>query len=583
MSTFSTVFNTIDEIWQNSAGGIAIVSGIFSFIVLMVLVYTFATEQAGLPEQERIYSSALADAQARLIQEPTNAELKQEIRRLDLALRQDFFERRAVNERGKWMLVIGMVLFLLSLKKTCALQRSRAKRRKKEKDPNREVVRLGLARKAVTVSGLSLTGAFVALAMTPGVTLPVADESEAMPAMAAFPTNEEIEANWTQFRGPYSMGNAYSDEFPTTWNSETGEGILWQTEISLPGACSPIIWENKILLSGATENEKAIFCVDIDTGEMLWRGDIGPVPGPPPDPELDVYSGTGWAAPTMATDGRRAFAIFADGILVAFDLDGNRVWAKNLGAPDSIYAFATSLICYEDKVILQFDQGMPEDGISFLYAFDSATGNAVWQTPRPVGNSWTSPITIETDDGTQIITSSEPWVIGYDPDSGEELWRADLMGVDVAPSPVYAGGMVLVIKPNERMYAIRPDGRGDVTETHVEWDVSCFAPDITSPVATDELVFLQTTMGYIVCHDIATGEELWDHDHDNSFQPSPILAGEWVYSQSEVGEMYRVKATREFETAEQLGFIDEYIRATPAFLNGRIYIRGEENLYCIGS
>lgn len=574
----------ISSIWQSSAPGLAIVSGVYSLIVIALLFGGYLSEQSGLPEKERIYSTQLAAAMSQLIENPTNQELKQEIRRYDLAMRQGFFEQRAFVERGKWLLLVGVVVFLISLKKTMAMRRFKAKRRQKNKDPEREAIRLFQARKAIGVTGLVMSGAVLALALTPTIELPAPEEQVAAePAGPDYASDEELKQNWPMFRGPYGQGTAYVETVPQSWDGESGEGILWKAEVPLPGANSPIVWGDRVFLAGADEESKALFCFHATTGELLWRGDIGMAPGADPSEELRIYEGTGWAAPTMATDGRRIYVIVADGTLAAFDMNGERVWAKSMGTPDSVYSFATSLLCYQDRLILQFDQGYPEDGISTLFAFDGATGQTVWQTPRPVGSAWTSPILIEHEGQSQIITCSEPLVIGYDADSGEELWSAELMGYDLAPSPAYTAGRVIVVKPNEKLFAIDPSARGDITESGVYWGVNSFAPDVASPAAKDGLIFLQTTMGIMVCHDAETGDELWDHDFDDSFQPSPIAIGDWIYTFSETGQMYRVKAGRELETPEKLGFIDDWFRATPAFVEGRIYLRGDGTLYCVGS
>ena len=216
-----------------------------------------------------------------------------------------------------------------------------------------------------------------------------------------------------------------------------------------------------------------------------------------------------------------------------------------------------------------------------LYALEAKTGAIAWRTARPVANTWTSPILIDTGEEEQIITCSEPWAIAYDPGTGQELWRADVLGPDLAPSAVYAQGMVFVIKPNEALTALRTDGRGDVTDTHVAWMLDFPAPDICSPVTNGELIFLLSTPGTLTCCDAQSGDVCWEHEFEDSFQASPSLAGGWVYLLSEEGNTYRVKADRKFEESGT-SRLDEWITASPAFVDGRMFIRGDLNLYCIG-
>lgn len=579
-------FQFFDDLWDASAKNIAFASGVYCLIIAAFLAFNYAAEQSGLPEKERIYSQQLVEKKTLLAQDVTNEKLKSEIRELDLALRQQYFERKAFSDRGKYLLLVGVIILLLAVKKTVALQKKLPKRKTKNKDPLREARSMTQSRKAVSAASIIIFSGALALGFAPRVELPGASDGAEQIADAApkstYPTQEEIRQNWPRFRGPGGLGVAHYGQAPTSWDGESGEGILWKTEILLEGNNSPIVWGDRLFISGADENSKEVFCYSTTNGDLLWRSSAGLIPGAPTE-EPRIFEGTGRTASTMAADGARAYAIFFDGSLVAFDFDGARVWAKHLGVPDSVYGFATSLMCYQDKLIVQFDQGYEDDDSSVLYAFDGKTGNIAWQTPRPVANSWTSPILAETSVGDQIITVSEPWVIGYNPASGEELWRVTMMGTDLAPSPVFAKDMAIIIQPNEWMAAIRIDGSGDVTETHVAWHIDCLAPDIGSPVTDGELIWLLNTMGTLSCFKAENGEMLYEHELDDMFQSSPVIVGEWIYMMSEKGKTYRVKTTPEFERAEEVPVLDEWILASPAITEGRIFVRGDRFLYCLGS
>ncbi len=158
----------------------------------------------------------------------------------------------------------------------------------------------------------------------------------------------------------------------------------------------------------------------------------------------EVMEDTGFAAPTAATDGRRVFAIFANGDIAGFTVDGKRLWARSLGTPENMYGHATSLTMWRNRVIVVFDQADAKAGKSKIMALDATTGEPVWSTPSAVANSWVSPIVIKHQGREQIITSADPWVIAYDPATGKELWQAKCMRGDVAPSPVYANDLVYV-------------------------------------------------------------------------------------------------------------------------------------------
>ncbi len=217
-----------------------------------------------------------------------------------------------------------------------------------------------------------------------------------------------------------------------------------------------------------------------------------------------------------------------------------------------------------------------------LIALEAHSGKTVWQTRRPVPNSWASPIVINTGGREEIITCGSPWVIAYDPATGAELWRADCLGGDVAPSPIYANGLVFAVNASYYLAAIRPGGQGDVTKTHIVWTAEEGLPDICSPVSNGELVFVLTTYGGILtCYDAQDGSFVWEKKLGTSFRTSPSLVGERLYLMSQSGVMFIVEAGREYKElgSAELG---EASNACPAFLDGRIYIRGKEHLYCIG-
>ncbi|MHC4633374.1 MAG: outer membrane protein assembly factor BamB family protein, partial [Planctomycetota bacterium] len=131
---------------------------------------------------------------------------------------------------------------------------------------------------------------------------------------------------------------------------------------------------------------------------------------------------------------------------------------------------------YRNLLLIQYDQGMAEDQMSKLIALDAFSGQTVWETKRPIPNSWTSPIVVQIGNQHQLITCGDPWVIAYDPANGAELWRAECLAGEVAPSPIYANGLVFAIEPYTKLVAIRPDGRGDVTKTHIAWSVEDGTP-----------------------------------------------------------------------------------------------------------
>jgi len=174
-----------------------------------------------------------------------------------------------------------------------------------------------------------------------------------------------------------------------------------------------------------------------------------------------------------------------------------------------------------------------------------------------------------------------PWVIGYSASDGAELWRCEGLNGEVTPSPAFAAGLVLVPSPNEKVLAIRPDGAGDVTKTHVTWTNEDNVPDITSPAANDELMFTLNTSGMLTCVDVKTGKKIWDHDFTTEFHASPTIAAGRVYLFAKDGKAFVVEAGRQFRELSR-GELNDSIVASPAFAQNKILIRGETNLFCFG-
>ena len=401
---------------------------------------------------------------------------------------------------------------------------------------------------------------------------------------AGFPSNDEIQRNWPRFRGPGGLGiSAYTD-IPTTWDGDTGEGVLWKTAVPLPGNSSPIVWGNRVFLTGANEERREVCCFDTDSGKLLWQSEVPGTPESTDEPP-EVGESTGFASPTPTTDGRRVYAMFANGDIAAVDFDGNVRWSRSLGVPKNIYGHAASLAMYQDLVIVQFDQGERNDELSKLLALAAETGETVWEALREVPNSWSSPIVIEHAGEPQIITGADPWVIANSPTGGKEIWRAECLEADVGPTPVYADGVVFVANEFPGAAAIRADGTGNVTETHVVWQSDIGAPDCCSPLATDKFMFLLASFGTLTCFDVKQGgEPFWEEDfEDANFTSSPSLVGQYVYLFDEDGRASIVEPTQDECKRIADAKLGERCVTSPAFQKGRIYIRGEEHLFCIGT
>ncbi len=396
--------------------------------------------------------------------------------------------------------------------------------------------------------------------------------------VADAPTAEQYRANWPRFRGP-DGGGVFSGDVPLSFDVKSGANIAWKAEVPDEGHSSPVIWGDRVFLSGGDEEKREVMCFDAQSGKLLWKS---AVPADENTEKAKVPDECGMAASTMAADGQRVFAMFTNGDLAAFTLDGTPVWTKHLGAPKNQYGHAASLLTWGGRVIVQLDQGEPDDKLSKLIAFDGATGAPAWEKPREVGASWSTPVAFEAAGKAQLITLAVPWVISYSPADGSELWRAECLDGEVTPSPVLAGGALLVVSPANKLQSIRPDGSGDVSKSHLGWIAEDGIPDVTSPVSNGELVFLLTSGGVLTCYDAKTGKKQWEQDFAEDCSASPSIAAGRVYFITRKGVLIAVEAAREFKDLARSP-LGENVFASPGFARGRIFIRGVKHLFCIGS
>ena len=571
---------------HDAAVSSAVVAGTFSIIVSVLLAWNHLGLSAA-PLQD---SPELDRLKASLQEHPQDVKVKERIRELDLELRREFFWRKGFSHRGAWLLAGGVAVLLIGLKAAVACRTGRPRPGAPE-DANAARRRLGRrARWGICGLGAILGGSALVWALVSSGNFEAVNAAltgkgspppPAVPAVLApyVPTSEEIARNWPRFRGPGGSATSAYGNVPTSWNAKTGQGIRWKSPIPLAGHSSPVVWSDRIFLTGAKRRQREVYCYSTETGQLLWQRRVV-VPGPQVVPEVSAE--TGHAASTGATDGRYFCAIFANGDVACVDFDGHQVWAKNLGQPDNHYGHASSLTIHEGKLIVQFDQAYVEDGKSKLIAFSAASGDMLWQTSRAVSGSWASPIMVQTPGGKEIIAAADPWLIAYDPDDGDEIWQAKVLSGEIAPSPVGGAGMVFATNEGAHLVAVRTDGVGDVTESHVAWKVEHDQPDICSPLTDGELLWTLTSSGFLVCYDVTNGSRVWEKDFEVSFSASPSLAGGSVYLLAENGDMYIIAAAREYKLLGKAE-LGENAYASPAFLDGRIYIRGRKNLYCIGN
>jgi outer membrane protein assembly factor BamB len=387
-------------------------------------------------------------------------------------------------------------------------------------------------------------------------------QAAVMPA----PSRDAIMRNWPNLRGPFGQGIAYNVMPPIDFDAAAGKNVRWKTSVPRPGASSPVVWEGRVFLTGADKSAREIYCFDAANGKMLWR-QAARQPADVPK----VSEEFGHAASTGATDGKLFFAIFSTGDLVAVDMKGAIAWTRALGTPKSSYGYASSLIAYK-HLFVQIDGS---DNAS-LYALDPATGRTVWQKKRTVRESWASPILVISGDREMVVLAENPTASAYDVNTGAVVRSTKCLGGEVAPSPAYARGTVIVANEHARLSAI------SLASGTVAWSGEDDLPNVASPLATEDFVLTADSSGVVNCYCLGTGRKLWTHEFDEAFYPSPILAAGRIYAMDNGGTMHVFRASKAFVSVADSRLGEESV-ATPAFAGDTIFIRGKGNLYCVGA
>jgi len=391
-------------------------------------------------------------------------------------------------------------------------------------------------------------------------------------------TPEEMAKNWAAFRGP-GGGVAKGEKYLSSWDAGAGKGILWKTAMPLPAPNSPIYWNGRLFMSGATREKREVYGVDAVSGKILWKQSVKAATG---DELPEVMESTGYAAPTMACDGKHVFAIFADGNVVAFDLDGKPTWSKSLGKPLNNYGHASSLAVYKNLLLIQFDQGAADEKLSSLLALNTADGKVAYRVDRPVPACWASPLVVNTGQRDEVILCGNPFVISYDPATGNELWRTEALSGEIAPSPCYANGVVYVTQEGAGLTAIKVPTSADGKAGQVMWKADDGAPDTVSPATNGEIVVVVNSSGTVTCYGTKDGAKLWERDMGAPCSASPVFVGESVYLTDDKGVTHVFEAGTKFKALGS-GKLGEAVAATPAFVDGKIYLRGAKTLFAIGN
>lgn len=392
-------------------------------------------------------------------------------------------------------------------------------------------------------------------------------------------------AEWTQFRGPEGNGHAVATGIPLQWSDSLN--VTWKQAIPGQGWSSPVVSDGTIYLTAAVpvDDHEGDFSLRLlsflaKTGEQLNSVEIfyqEAVNAP------KIHSKNSHASPTPIIDGDRVYVHFGHQGTACVSREGKILWKTQELAYAPVHGNGGSPIIVDDLLIFSCDGAQDP----FVVGIEKVTGKLHWKTPRKSDVSrkfsFTTPILIDVEGARQLISPGSGEVSALDPQTGEELWRVDYGdGYSVIPKPVFANGLVFICtgynRPN--LLAIRPDGRGDVTETHVVWQTDRQAPHTPSLLVVGDELYMVADKGVASCLDTQTGKLYWEERLGGNYSASPLYVDGRIYFQSEDGDTTVIAPGREYHklATSQLG---EQTLASYGVVDNALLIRSEKHLYRI--
>ena len=384
--------------------------------------------------------------------------------------------------------------------------------------------------------------------------------------------------NWPRWRGP--DGNAVSAERPLPERWSAKENVRWKTRLPGEGFSSPIVWGDRVFVTAAFDHgqRRALHCLDRKGGKVLWTKEVACK-----DPE-PASAMTGHAASTPATDGKHVVAFFGNAGAACWDFDGKPLWHRALGEFDTELGLATSPVLHGGRAYLVCDH----DGDrfksfdSFLIALDVKTGKEVWKAERrDLYRSWSTPIVVPAGAGRhELIVSAQDHLRAYDPETGKPLWQLGGMSSWVTPSPVFGQGLIFATSgKNGPVLAVRPGGRGEVKAA---WRHAEGGPYVVSPLLYGDYLYTQAEQGILSCWEAATGKLRYQERLKGKFIASPVAGDGKVYVTNEDGTTFVIKTGPRFELLAR-NALEEYGLASPAVSGKELFLRTEHHLWCVSA
>lgn len=389
---------------------------------------------------------------------------------------------------------------------------------------------------------------------------------------------------WPEFRGPAGNGHSPATGLPKSW-SET-ENVAWKTEVPGKGHSSPVVGEKSLWLTTGTEEDLSLRAVafDRETGELLHNVELFRLQK---DKNSEVFEGNTNASCTPVLDSGRVYVHFGTFGTACLDSASGEVLWKN----DELKIYhevgpGSSPIVWKHLLIVNFD-GYDEQ---FVAAFDKMSGKVVWKTKRSgkqpkrgtEKKSHSTPVIVEDGARTQLISPGSDWVYSYDPATGKELWYASYgsLGFEIIPRPVVGHGMVFITTGyrSARVLAIRYDGEGDVTESHIVWRHEKGVPLVSSMLLIDDALYMVSDKGIGTCLDARSGKVHWKQRIGGDFSASPIYADGRIYFLNVSGQTTTIQPGKTFEVGA-VSQLDGMFKASIAVAGRSFYLRSTTHLY----
>ncbi len=400
--------------------------------------------------------------------------------------------------------------------------------------------------------------------------------------LSALTTPSASAADWAVWRGPTGDGVSAEKEFPVRWSAT--ENITWKTPCP-PGHASPVVAGDKIFTAAydAVTEARLLLCFARETGAELWRRAVLKSA-----PER-VHSENSRASSTPACDGEKVFCSFLDGrepVVAAYSLAGDLVWTVRPGVFSSVHGYCSTPILWKDKVIVNCDH----DGPGYIVALSRADGRELWRIERPNRTrSYVAPILREINGQPQMVLSGSKCIASYNPDTGALLWIIDGPTDQFVASLVYSKHHNLFYMtggfPKHHVMAIKPDGRGNVSASHVAWHYKPPSPVgvsyVPSPILEGDWLLLNDDRGFAHAFNAATGEVVWSARFGRQ-HASLVSADGLVYFLNDAGECKVIRPSDKFAVLST-NTLGENSYASPALSDGQIFLRTDKHLWCVGT